>query len=50
LAIERLEKIQTGFRRKDNTGEQTRNLIFNGFKEYFRSEGLTPFEQCWIQA
>lgn len=34
LAIERLEKIQTGFRRKDNTGEQTRNVIFNGFKEY----------------
>ncbi|GKT06964.1 hypothetical protein [Desulforhabdus sp. TSK] len=50
LAIERLERIQTGFRRKDNTGEQTRNLIFNGFKEYFRSEGLTPFEQCWMQA
>lgn len=50
LAIERLERIQTGFRRKDNTGEQTRNLIFNGFKEYFRSEGLTPFEQCWTQA
>jgi len=50
LSIERLEKIQTGFRRKDNTGEQTRNLIFNGFKEYFRSEGLTPFEHCWIQA
>lgn len=50
LAIERLEKIQTGFRRKDNTGEQTRNIIFNGFKEYFRSEGVTPFEQCWTQA
>lgn len=50
LAIVRLERIQTGFRRKDNTGEQTRNLIFNGFKEYFRSEGLTPFEQCWTQA
>jgi hypothetical protein len=50
LAIERFEKIQTGFRRKDNTGEQTRNLIFNGFKEYFRSEGLTPFEKCWLQS
>jgi hypothetical protein len=50
LAIERLEKIQTGFRRKDNTGDQTRNLIFNGFKEYFRSEGLTPFNLCWMQA
>ncbi|WP_299075231.1 hypothetical protein [uncultured Fretibacterium sp.] len=50
LAFGRLEKIQTGFRRKDNTGEQTRNLIFNGFKEYFRSEGITPFEKCWTQA
>jgi hypothetical protein len=50
IAIGRLERIQTGFRRKDNTGEQTRNLAFNGFKEYFRSEGLTPFEQCWLQA
>lgn len=50
LAIERFERIQTGFRRKDNTGEQTRNLIFNGFKEFFRSEGLTPFDQCWTQA
>lgn len=50
LSIERLERIQTGFRRKDNTGEQTRNLIFNAFKEYFRSEGITPLENCWTQA
>jgi hypothetical protein len=50
LALARFEKIQVGFRRKDNVGEQTRNLIYNGFKEYFRSEGLTLFEQCWLQA
>lgn len=47
LSIQRFEKITTGFRRKDNTGEQTRNLIFSAFKEFFRSEGLTPLEQCW---
>ena len=50
LSIERLEKIQTGFRRKDNVGEQTRNLVFGAFKEYFRSEGLTPIDRCWLQA
>lgn len=49
LALERMEKIQTGFRRKDNTGEQTRSLIFNSFKEFFRSGGVTPIEQCWTQ-
>lgn len=50
LSLERLEKIQTGFKRKDNTGEQTRNLIYNGFREYFRSDGLTSFEECWLMA
>ena len=50
LSLERLEKIQTGFKRKDNTGEQTRNLIYNGFREYFRSDGLTSFEECWVRA
>jgi hypothetical protein len=50
LALARLEKIQSGFKRKDNVGEQTRNLIFRGFQEFFRSEGLTPFDQCWFQA
>lgn len=50
LALARLEKIQKGFRRKDNVGEQTRNLIYHGFKEHFRSEGLTPLHQCWLQA
>ena len=50
MALGRLERIQTGFKRKDNVGEQTRNLIFAGFKEYFRSEGLTPFGEAWTQA
>lgn len=50
MALARLERIQTGFKRKDNVGEQTRNVIFAGFKEYFRSEGLTPFTQAWTQA
>jgi len=50
MALSRLEKIQTGFKRKDNVGEQTRNLICAGFKEYFRSEGLTAFPEAWTQA
>lgn len=50
MALGRLERIQTGFKRKDNVGEQTRNLIFAGFKEYFRSEGLTPFAEAWTQS
>lgn len=50
LEIVRHDKIQAGFSRKDNIGEQTRKLVFDGFKEYFRSEGLTDFSTCWIQA
>ncbi|WP_147446527.1 hypothetical protein [Corallococcus sp. CA047B] len=50
LALARHEKIQSGFKRKDNVGEQTRTLVFRGFQEFFRSEGLTPFDQCWFQA
>lgn len=50
LEIVRHDKIQSGFSRKDNIGEQTRKLVFDGFKEYFRSEGLTDFSTCWIQA
>lgn len=50
LEIVRHDKIQAGFSRKDNIGEQTRKLVFDGFKEYFRSEGLTDFGTCWIQA
>lgn len=48
LSLYRYEKIQQGFLRKDNVGEQTRTLTFNGFKEYFRSSGIENLEQCWI--
>ncbi len=36
--------------RKSNVGHATRKLILNGFKEYFRDEGDTPFVSCWEQA
>lgn len=36
--------------RKSNIGNATRKLILNGFKEYFRDEGQTPFSNCWEQA
>lgn len=49
LALEVLEKVLSGFKRRDNVGEQTRSAIFRGFREYFRSEGLTAFQQCWTQ-
>jgi hypothetical protein len=47
LALETYEQILRGFKRKDNVGEATRNLIFNGLREYFRSDGLTSFQRCW---
>ncbi|MFU1552461.1 hypothetical protein ACM3N8_01680 [Aeromonas sp. A04] len=50
LAIFRFEKIQSGFSRRDNTGEKTRDFIFKGFKEYFRSAGRISIEECWSQA
>jgi hypothetical protein len=36
--------------KKSNVGHATRKLILNGFKEYFRDEGDTPFLPCWEQA
>ena len=36
--------------KKSNVGNATRKLIINGFKEFFRDEGETPFAQCWEQA
>jgi len=50
LALEIYEQIQKGFKRKDNVGEATRNLVFNGFREFFRAEGLMTFKTCWTQA
>lgn len=36
--------------RKSNIGNATRKLILNGFKEYIRDEGETPFTNCWALA
>lgn len=36
--------------KKSNVGNATRKLLVNGFKEFFRDEGETPFAQCWEQA
>ncbi|MEI8602314.1 hypothetical protein P4S55_16440 [Shewanella sp. PP-Sp27a-2] len=36
--------------KKSNVGHATRKLILNGFKEFFRDEGDTPFLLCWEQA
>ena len=50
LALESLEAIQTGFQRRDNVGEQTRKLVFGGFREFFTSAGEQGFAQCWRMA
>jgi hypothetical protein len=48
LALEVLKRIQQGFNpRKRNVGFATRKVLTTGFKEYFRDEGETPFEECW---
>lgn len=36
--------------KKSNVGNATRKLLLNGFREYFRDEGETPFANCWEQA
>jgi hypothetical protein len=36
--------------KKSNVGNATRKLLVNGFKEFFKDEGETPFPQCWEQA
>lgn len=36
--------------KRTNVGNATRKLILNGFKEFFRDEGETPFCNCWEQA
>jgi len=35
---------------KSNVGFATRRLLTNGFKEYFRDEGVTPLASCWTRA
>ena len=44
-----LQEIIQGFNtRKVNVGFATRKLLTAGFKEYFRDEGETPLQRCWL--
>ena len=35
--------------KKFNVGIETRKILTNGFKEYFREEGEMSFKECWKQ-
>jgi hypothetical protein len=44
-----LQEIIQGFdTRKVNVGFATRKLLTAGFKEFFRDEGETPLQRCWL--
>jgi hypothetical protein len=48
LALSTLLSLTSGYNpRKVNVGHITRQLIHNGFIEYFREEGRRPFQRCW---
>lgn len=48
LGLKALRDIERGFNpRKVNVGFATRKLLTNGFKEYLRNGGETPFNDCW---
>ena len=48
LGLETLLALQSGFNpRKVNVGLAIRRLLTNGFKEYFRDEGVTSVVDCW---
>jgi hypothetical protein len=50
MALGILQEIIQGFNtRRVNVGFATRKLMFNAFKEYFRDEGESTFEQCWVR-
>lgn len=49
LGLQTLKNIIDGFNpRKLSIGYSTRKLIVNGFKEFFREEGETSLERCWL--
>lgn len=49
LGISTLNPIIAGYDvRKVNVGIMTRKLLFNGFKEFFREEGVKKLSDCWI--
>lgn len=50
LALKELSKVRGGISpKKFNVGVETRKVILNGFKEYFREEGELSFVDCWRQ-
>jgi len=51
LGIVKYEEIKAVIDpRKYNVGFATRRLLLNGFKEFFRDEGDTPMDECWVMA
>ena len=48
LALKNYDEIRQNFNPKQfNIGYITRKTVMNCFSEYFRNEGLLPFEKCW---
>ncbi|MBB2147375.1 hypothetical protein [Pedobacter gandavensis] len=48
LALNVLSDIREGISpKKYNVGIETRKILTNGFKEFFREEGESSFEDCW---
>jgi hypothetical protein len=48
MGLKDYRKIVFGYSpRKANVGRATRQLIFTGFKEYFREEGQKSLAECW---
>lgn len=48
LGLDQYEKVAKGIDpRRSNIGYATRKLIFNGFREYFRSHGEDDLEAIW---
>ncbi|MES2557305.1 MAG: hypothetical protein V4604_14215 [Bacteroidota bacterium] len=49
FGITTYRSILTGIdTKKLNVGVATRKLLFSGFKEYFREEGLKKLKDCWM--
>lgn len=49
LGLNTYGQITRGFNpRKENIGYATRRLLAASFKEYFRDEGVTSLERCWL--
>ncbi len=48
LDLKQLSIVRSGINpKKINVGFETRKILMNGFKEFFREEGDITFEECW---